>query len=355
MRRPEAPRALSARELGEPGYSAPLNALAILRLQRAAGNAAVCQLNNRAAEVTPAYSLAADSQLTAGSTEKPIHHGHQEVMVQRDEEDSDLGSSLLGGISSLASGIRDKAEDFASQATEAIGAAENVAVETASGAVNDVKNLANKSDTNGQDGPSADLGPAVRAELVAQINGLGAGTGIIGELNDLDNFKETDVVPDVVQSFAGQSRDSLERQIKEKEFTIAQQEATRINIAKKTRADARLATENMKRDMTAAVLAPGVSVPFIILATKGVASPGGSLALLGAMCAALLAEHTILSKYRDTLRLSVDKAKGDMRIINTTIAFENKKLAAMRDALNNAPTVPVIDVPEQVITNDDAP
>ncbi len=184
-------------------------------------------------------------------------------------------------------------------------------------------------------GDDAALNDKIKAEFSSQIAAQTATqAGLIGELNDLENFKKTDPdpVPEFTTSFAGADPTALANDIKEKEFTIGQMDVQRTNICKQARADARLATEGAKSDLTAALLGgPGVGFGAGI-AMAAASMAGGSLALLATMVTAIIAEHEIFRKYRDTIRSIVNKAHVDLTVINTAIAVERKKLDAMKKA-----------------------
>jgi hypothetical protein len=294
----------------------------MLRLQRAVGNSGVRRLVEQ-------------------------RHAVQDQAVGRDEarivQRDGWGDAVLGAASDVVSGVRDFAADAIGGAGRAVGDAASGAWETASGVANDVKKAVSGgvSGINGPAKSSDSIAPLVRAKLASQINTQVPGkAGIIGELNDLDNFRETNDVPETVPSFSGISPSVLTAQITEKTFAISQLEATRTNIVKKTRADARLAVENAKKDLGVAVFAPGAFSPIVGFVAASMAISGGSLAMLGALCAGIIAEHNIMTKLRDNLKLSVEKSKNDLRIINTTIAFENKKLAAMKKAAEESANPP---------------
>jgi len=210
-------------------------------------------------------------------------------------------------------------------------------------AVQGAKSVAGKlfqgdDDSSGSsDGPKSDLVAGLdKGQFAADIVGkLKVKTDLISQLNNLDDFRTTDPdpVPEDNTSFAGVNQVTLLNQIKDKQFQIAQLETTRTNICKKTRADARLAEKNLVASMTQALSGTGtLSLGTIVASMSGAISAGGSLGLLMAMTVAIAAEHELYRAYRDNLKLSLEKAKLDLTVINTNIAVENKRLLSMKKA-----------------------
>ncbi len=163
----------------------------------------------------------------------------------------------------------------------------------------------------------------------------------------MKSFQKTD--PDPVPNFPPAiDPKTIENDIKEKEFFISQMEAQRIGICKQARTDARQATEAAKSDLYGALIGGGaVGVGgggiMAVVSLLGASMAGGSLAMLAALCAGIVAEHEIYRKLRDTLKAIVNKAHSDLTTINTTLAIEKNKLAAMKKA---AAPVPVQELPD---------
>ena len=61
------------------------------------------------------------------------------------------------------------------------------------------------------------------------------------------------------------------------------------------------------------------------------------------LVAAIIAELKIWADYRDAMRALVDKAKADIKGINTSIEFSKAKIKAMNQTLAN-PTVDLGDI-----------
>ncbi len=185
------------------------------------------------------------------------------------------------------------------------------------------------------DAPASDdaaVNDKIKAEFGIQIEAqIAKQGGLVDELNNLEDFKKTE--PDPVPEFAGTlDPATLANDIKEKEFSIGQMDIQRNNICKAARADARLASEGAKSDLRSALLGGPAVGGASGIAMVAASMAGGSLALLGVMVAAIIAEHEIFRKYRDTLRTIVNKAHADLTVINTAIAVERKKLEAMKKA-----------------------
>jgi hypothetical protein len=175
-------------------------------------------------------------------------------------------------------------------------------------------------------------GAKLAADVVAKAPG---NSGLIGELNHLEDFTTTDPdpVPDDASTFVGVSPAALANQIKDKEFGIAQLEKTRTNLCLKTRSDARLLEKNLISSLTLAFSGTGaLSLSVIVTSAGGLIATGSSLGLLTTMVIAIVAEHELYRTYRDNLRLMVDKAKLDLTILNTNIAVEKKRLVSMKKA-----------------------
>ncbi len=234
--------------------------------------------------------------------------------------------------------------------------AESVASYVKQGAAAVVSNLASTAaaDTSGDQpadpnaanaGDNEELAQKVVAELNKQLdakvaNEQTANQGIFDELNHLEDNRETNTIPSA-PSFDDFEPRELQRKIKEEQAAIPQLEQQRLDRAKAARADARAATEKLKKDATFALFAGGVSasaatVTGIVARIVVAGSGGASLALLASLTAACIAELKIWSDYRDTLRTLVDKAKADIKVINTNIEFSKEKIEAMQKALKEA-------------------
>ncbi len=232
-------------------------------------------------------------------------------------------------------------------------------------ASDDTSGMAGESEPTGSDdgepsAPDPDLSAKIAGELGAQVDvHVAKQAGLVDELNNLEDFTKTD--PDPVPEFTGTISNAdpaaLANDIKEKEFAISQMEIQRKNICKAARADARLAGETAKSNLKGALLGgagigSGAAGVTTVITLAGGAMLGGSLAMLAALCAGIVAEHEIARQYRDTLRTIVQKAHNDLTISNTAIAVEKKKLAAMRKAAEITINPVIIDDSPSVINVD---
>ena len=229
--------------------------------------------------------------------------------------------------------------------------------------------LAGDGDGRGNDeSGSSDAGGTVRsfanvdkAKLASDIvGGLSKQDDLITQLNNLDDFKDTDPspVPENDDSFAGTSASALASQIKAKEASIAALKVTHKNICKKTRASARVAEDSAKAAINLSLGGSGsLSLGAIVTSSlTGAVAAGGSVALLVVLCIGIYAEHEAYRTFRDTVKTLINNAKLDLVVVNTNIAIESKALAAMKKAAGAQPakaTAAADDPP--VIELDDPP
>jgi len=203
-----------------------------------------------------------------------------------------------------------------------------------------------ESGENGAGGNTEGLANVDKAKLASDIvSGLSKQDDVITQLNNLDDFRETDPspVPENTESFAGISSTVLASQIKAKESSIAALEVTHKNICKKTRASARVAEDSAKAGVNQALGGSG-SFSIGAITTSGLTgavAAGGSIGLLVVLCIGIYAEHEAFRTFRDTVRTLVNNAKLDLIIINTNIAIESKTLAAMKKAADPQPDVAI--------------
>jgi hypothetical protein len=244
----------------------------------------------------------------------------------------DTASAAVGTVSAAAATVQDAASSASDTASAAVGAVGDAASGATGGG-----------GSSGLDNEA--LTAMVKAEITKQVNAIPGDAGVLGELNDLENYRDTDApVPDVTTSFADLSLSALNEQITEKEFAIAQLEASRIEICKKARTDARLAVSDARKNLTLVLAGPTVVGALVGGAIGLLAGPGGAAAgaitggIVG-LVTGVIADHELYRQLLETLKSIVEKAKADLRPINTKIVFENKKLAAMKRAKADAEEV----------------
>jgi hypothetical protein len=232
------------------------------------------------------------------------------------------------------------AESVASYAKQGLASAVSSLASKATASPSSDPNAANAEEDGKEKGGTDkdELTQKVVAELGKQLdakiaNEQTANKGIFDELNHLEDNRETNTVPPV-PSFDDFEPRELQRKIKEERAAIPQLEQQRLDRAKAARADARAATEKLKKDATFVLFAGGApagaaTVAAIVGRIALVGSGGPALALLLTLTAACIAELKVWSDYRDTLRALVDKAKADIRVINTNIEFSKQKIVAI--------------------------
>jgi hypothetical protein len=200
-----------------------------------------------------------------------------------------------------------------------------------------------------------ELAKAVTAELEKQLKAkveseTAGSKGLFDELNNLEKSTETNTIPKV-PAYDDLTPAELNRRITEETAAIMGFEQQRLDRAKTARADARAATSKLERDAKYALYggatgsATGAITTMLVIkiaAKVGIATlamgPGGpTLLLMMGLVGTIIAELKLWEDYRDNLRTLVDKAKADIKAINTNIDFSKAKIKAMNDVLTKPP------------------
>ena len=273
-------------------------------------------------------AMASGAQAATSPAPQPSPVGEDDGVLGQVESGA---TALLGGIVDLGKGVAQGAGQL---------------LDSPKSDTSDNAPVSGEGEGQDRNAMTAAVAKALNVQIEAQVPPK---SDLITQLNELDDFRDTNPSPvPPNETSVGAVRPSvLANQVKEKKFEIEQLEITRSNLCKKARADARVAENNLKQSLKVAFFAPGSTLLAGTVATfafqlGGVAmSAGGSLAMLGVLTAGIVAEHEAFRNYRDTLRSIVDKAHLDLILLNTKIAVERNRLAAMQ-----SPTVRPEDLPD---------
>jgi chemotaxis protein histidine kinase CheA len=257
--------------------------------------------------------------------------------------------------------LKDAAEKKAKELKEA---GEKKAKEAAGNAVEKAKevgNQAQKKGTEAEEKIKQELGKLVVTEIEKQLRAKvesesARSKDLFDELNNLEKSTDANTIPKVA-TYDDLTPQEINRRITDELAAIMSLEQQRLDRAKTARSDARAATAKLERDAkymlftgaSAPATGPVVGTIIARILVRGAAAAGGSgpgLATLGVMVvlvAAIIGELKLWQDYRDNLKTLVDKAKSDIKGINTNIEFSKAKIKAMNQVFTN-PTVDLGDI-----------